>query len=69
MLEKGETLSAFVLDAVTRSIEFRRVQQEFIARGLASRDRARKSGTYVPASTVLRKLAGRLHAARTRARR
>jgi hypothetical protein len=29
VLEQGETLSAFVLDALTRSIEYRRVRQEF----------------------------------------
>ncbi len=38
VLDKGETLSSFVLDAVTRSIEQRRSQQQFIARGLASRE-------------------------------
>ena len=36
VLEQGETLSGFVLDALNRSIEYRRTRQEFIARGLAS---------------------------------
>ena len=60
VLDEGETLSSFVLDAVTRSIEQRRSQQAFIARGLASRAKARRSGRYVPAAAVMRKLRGRL---------
>jgi predicted transcriptional regulator len=67
VLAEGETLSGFVLEAVTRSIEQRKAQQEFIARGLASAAAARKSGTYVPAERVLGKLARRLAAARRRA--
>lgn len=60
VLGEGETLSSFVLDAVTRSIEQRRAQQAFIARGLASREKARRTGRYVPAGTVIRKLRARL---------
>ena len=60
VLDEGETLSSFVLDAVTRSIEQRRSQQAFIARGLASREEAKRSGRYVPAEAVIRKLRGRL---------
>ena len=64
VLAEGETLSSFVLDAVTRSIEQRRSQQAFIARGLASRAKAHRSGRYVPAEAVIRKLRGRLVKAR-----
>ncbi|MBY0271498.1 MAG: prevent-host-death protein [Burkholderiales bacterium] len=64
VLEEGETLSAFVLDAVTRSIEQRRQQQAFIARGLAGRAKARDSGRYVSAEAVVRKLRTRLEKAR-----
>ena len=46
ILRPGETLSAFVEDSLRRNVEFRRTQQEFIARGLASRDDAKKSGVY-----------------------
>ncbi len=60
VLEEGETLSSFVLDAVTQSIEQRRSQQAFIARGLASRAKAQRSGRYVSAQAVVRKLRGRL---------
>jgi predicted transcriptional regulator len=64
VLDEGETLSSFVLDAVTRSIEQRRSQQAFIARGLASREKARRTGRYVSADAVMRKLRGRLVKAR-----
>jgi predicted transcriptional regulator len=67
VLEQGETLSAFVLDALTRSIEYRKTQQEFISRGLASAARAKKTGKYVPADRVVGKLARRLVKAKQRA--
>jgi predicted transcriptional regulator len=60
VLEEGETLSGFVLDAVTRSIEHRNVQQEFIARGLASAANAKRTGKYVSANQVIKKLTSRL---------
>jgi len=60
VLEEGETLSGFVLDAVTRSIESRKARQEFIARGLASAANARTTGTYISAKGVLGKLRRRL---------
>jgi len=56
ILHPGETLSAFVEDAVRRNVEFRRTQQEFIARGLASRDEAKKSGVYFSSDEVLQEL-------------
>ena len=65
VLEEGETLSAFVLDSVARNIEARQAQQAFIERGLASAERARITGQYVPASVVMRKLSRRLAAARS----
>lgn len=64
VLEEGETLSSFVLESVRRRIEERRAQAEFIARGLASERRARRSGSYVPAADVLAKLGARLKRAR-----
>lgn len=68
VLRKGETLSAFMLDSLERSIEARKSQAAFFARGLASAARARKSGAYVPLGEVIRKLHRRLGQARTRAR-
>jgi hypothetical protein len=65
VLGDGETLSAFVLESVARNIEARRAQQVFIERGIASGERARKTGKYVAAEAVLRKLSRRLEAARS----
>lgn len=65
VLAEGETLSAFVLQSVARNIEARRAQQAFIERGLASAARARKTGRYVNADAVLRKLSRRLESARS----
>jgi predicted transcriptional regulator len=56
ILRPGETLSAFVEDSLRRNVAFRRTQQEFIARGLASREEARKSGVYFSADEVLAEL-------------
>jgi hypothetical protein len=60
VLDEGETLSGFVLDALNRNIEYRKVRQEFVARGLSSAAKARKTGKYVPADRVMGKLARRL---------
>ena len=67
VLREGETLSGFVLEAVTRGVETRRAQEAFLARGLASAARARSSGLYVPAQRMIGKLRRRLAAARRRA--
>ncbi len=67
VLDQGETLSGFVLDAVTRNIEYRKSRQEFVARGLASAARVRKTGAYVPASRVIGKLARKLAKTKRRA--
>jgi len=66
MLRPGETLSAFVEDSLRRNVAFRRTQQEFIARGLASRDAAKESGEYVSAQEVLGKLSAKLEKARNK---
>ena len=67
VLEEGETLSGFVLDALNRNIEYRKTRQEFIARGLASAARSKKTGKYVSADMVIAKLSRRLAGARRRA--
>lgn len=56
ILRPGETLSAFVEDSLRRNVEFRKTQQEFISRGLASRDAAKKTGVYVSSEEVLQEL-------------
>lgn len=64
VLRPGETLSAFIAEAVLRNVEFRKAQKAFLERGLSSAEAARKSGTYVPSAVVLGKLARRLDKAR-----
>jgi hypothetical protein len=68
VLAEGETLSAFILESVARNVEARRAQRIFVARGLDSAARARKSGRYLPAEAVMRKLSRRLAAARVKTR-
>ena len=63
----GETRSAFVMDAVSRTLNFRKSQQDFLARGMVSAERARTKGGYVPAAKVIAGLRKRIAAAqRTR---
>lgn len=56
VLQEGETLSSFVEQSLRINIDNRRAQQDFIARGLASRDEAQRTGDYFPADQVLREL-------------
>jgi hypothetical protein len=60
VLVAGESLSAFVTDADSRSVDFRKVHKEFLARGLASAERSRETGDYVPAHKALAGLSKRL---------
>lgn len=46
VLREDETLSGFVESSLVKQIEFRKAQQEFIARGLASRDESKRSGKF-----------------------
>lgn len=66
VLAEGETLSEFVEASVRAGVERRRVQDEFVARGLRSRDEARRTGEYREADDVVRALQGKLDAARAR---
>lgn len=66
VLSEGETLSQFVEASVRASVERRRMQAEFIARGLRSRDEARRTGDYVDADVVIDGLQRKLDAARVR---
>src|SRR5689334_2985587 len=53
LLRKGETLSSFIVDAVEERIRNRSEEEEFIRRGLASAEKARRSGTYTAAGSVV----------------
>jgi predicted transcriptional regulator len=65
VLHEGETLSSFVEQAIRQTVAYRQAEQEFIARGLMSRDQARQSGDYVDASVVVDRLQGMLDKAKS----
>lgn len=64
VLADGESLSEFVEASVRASVERRRFHAEFIARGLRSREEARRTGDYVAADDVVAALQRKLDAAR-----
>lgn len=64
VLEEGETLSSLVLAAVTRDVEIRKQERDFIARGLASSRKAKQTGRYLAADVVLDELRKHLATAR-----
>ena len=66
-LQAGESLSSFVEQSLKESVERRRLRSEFIARGLHSRDEARRTGQYVDADTVVQRLESMLSAAKAKA--
>ena len=66
MLGEGETLTEFVEASVRASVQRRRDQAEFIARGLRSRDEAHRTGDYADADVVIDQLQLKLDAARIR---
>lgn len=66
VLQEGETLSGFIETSVRETIQRRRVRSEFIARGLASREEAMRTGAYIDADVVHGELARKLAQARTK---
>lgn len=62
VLQKGETLSGFLEESLRTHINRRKVQREFISRGLAARDEAQRSTQYVSAEHVLREMKVKLAA-------
>ena len=64
LLREGETLSSFIVDAVQERVRNRAIEDEFIKRGLASGEKARRSGKYTPAASVVTGLRRRLDRAR-----
>jgi len=67
VLAEGESMSEFVEASVRAGVERRRVQSEFVSRGLRSRDEARRTGDYVDADVVVDGLQRKVDAARARA--
>lgn len=68
VLHEGETLSSFMEQSLRDEVQRRRMQAEFIARGLASRDEAKRTGIYVSERDSLTTLDAilRRHKPRTR---
>ncbi|OHB33156.1 MAG: prevent-host-death protein [Desulfuromonadaceae bacterium GWC2_58_13] len=60
VLREGETLSSFMEEALRSGIQHRKIQREFIARGLAARDESRRTGEYYSAEDVFNELSGML---------
>ena len=66
VLGEGESLSQFVEAAVRASVQRRQDQSEFVARGLSSLARAKKTGEYFDAAEVMHRLRQKLGAAKAR---
>ena len=56
LLNDGESLSEFVESSVIESVRRRRNQAEFLARGIASLESARRADDYVDPDVVIKKL-------------
>lgn len=69
VLETGETLSSFVETSVRETVRHRLEQAEFVRRGMASLEMARRSGKYIDADAVVAKLQARLDRAASKGRR
>ncbi len=69
VLEKGETLSAFVEDALKKQVHYRKTQAEFLARGLAAREESKRTGVYYDADEVHDELRAMLEAKRAELRK
>lgn len=52
-LYKNETLSNFIEQALREQVKRRQLQDEFVTRGLASRDKAKRTDEYYDADDVL----------------
>lgn len=66
VLQEGETLSGFIEASIRETIERLRTRAEFIARGLASRDEAKRTGVYFSADVVHAELSRMLVKAKTK---
>lgn len=66
VLREGETLTSLIESAMRETIHRRRVQDEFLARGLRSSEDAKRTGIYHAATKVHTQLQRRLDARRKR---
>lgn len=56
VLHEGESLSSFMEQTLREEVNRRRMQAEFIARGLAARDDAKRTGVYCSPQESLARL-------------
>jgi hypothetical protein len=68
VLREGESLSGFVEQSIRAQIDLRQQQEAFVARGLASRDDARRTGVYHDATEVVGELRAALRHAKAEAK-
>lgn len=61
VLREGESLSSFLELSLRAQVTERQLQHAFVARGLTSRDDARRTGVYHSADDVMQDLRDRLH--------
>lgn len=66
LLGPGETVSTFVEQAVQELVERRQADEDFGARAMESRSRAKASGRYHSAATVLSELRAQVKKSRER---
>lgn len=66
VLREGESLSGLMEQSLRDEVNRRRNQAEFIARGLAARDEAKRTGVYYDAETVHAELRDMLTQAKAR---
>lgn len=69
VLEEGETLSSFMLEAVTQKAQVRREQRAFLRKAMERSRQSRRTGTFVPGERVLERLEEVLDRARQRTKR
>ncbi|MEY2116979.1 YlcI/YnfO family protein [Rhodanobacter sp. FW106-PBR-R2A-1-13] len=65
VLREGESLSSFMEQSLRDEVGRRQQQREFVARGLAARDEARRTGEYFEADAVHAELREMLAKARS----
>ena len=68
VLRDEETIFTFILDSVRLNIFRREAQREFISRGLVARDEAKRTGQYVSATDMLKRLDQSIEKAKAKAR-
>jgi hypothetical protein len=66
VLNEGESLSSLMESSLRSSVIRRQLQRDFVARGLASRDEARRTGEYYAAADVHAELEAMLAATKKR---